>query len=97
MARTAGGLLAARVLARLAAWAVGEGLPLDAELVLDPDVVERFIAVGIADDPSRATYRSVLRRIGPRLTRRAPWEARPGTVAVRKVAVPYTTSEVEGL
>ncbi len=57
-----------RVLARLAAWAVGEGLPLDVEVVLDPDTVERFVAVGLADDRSRATYRSVLRRVGPQLT-----------------------------
>ncbi len=52
----------------LAAWAVGEGLPLDVEVVLDPDTVERFIAVGLADDRSRATYRAVLRRVGPMLT-----------------------------
>ena len=57
-----------RVLARLAAWAVGEGLPLDVEVVLDPDTVERFVAVGLADDRSRATYRAVLRRVGPLLT-----------------------------
>jgi len=86
-----------RVLARLAVWAVGEGLPLDAEVVLDPDTVERFVAVGLADDRSRATYRAVLRRVGPLLTTRAPWEARPATVARRQVAVPYTPRELEGL
>jgi hypothetical protein len=84
-----------RELARLASWAVGEGLPLDAEVVLDPDTVERFIAVGLADDRSRATYRSVLRRVGPRLTRRAPWQPRPATVARRQVAPPYTHQEME--
>jgi hypothetical protein len=55
-----------RVLARLTAWAAGDGLPLDVEVVLDPDTVERFIAVGLADDRSRPTYRSVLRRVGPK-------------------------------
>jgi len=86
-----------RVLARLATWAVGEGLVLDAEVVLDPDTVERFVAVGLADDRSRATYRAVLRRVGPLLTTRAPWEPRPTTVARRQVAPPYTPRELDGL
>jgi integrase len=84
-----------RELARIATWAVSQGLPLDVEVVLDPDTVERFIAVGLADDPSRATYRAVLRRVGPRLTRKAPWQPRPATVARRQVAPPYTAGEVE--
>jgi hypothetical protein len=83
-----------RELARIAAWAVSQGLPLDVEVVLDPDVVERFIVVGLAYDPSRATYRTVLRRIGPKLTRKAPWQPRPATVARRQVAVPYSAAEV---
>ncbi|MFI5042509.1 MAG: hypothetical protein ACHQNA_11800, partial [Acidimicrobiales bacterium] len=82
---------------RLAAWAAGEGLPLDAEVVLDPDTVERFIAVGLVDDRSRATYRATLRQVGPLLTRRAPWEARPVAVARRQVASPYTFRELDGL
>ena len=86
-----------RVVARLAAWALGEGLLLDAEIVLDPDTVERFIAVGSADDRSRATYRAVLRRVGPKLTSKAPWEARTAPVAKRQVAVPYSVGELEGL
>jgi hypothetical protein len=86
-----------RVLARLSAWAVAEGLPLDAEVVLDPDTVERFIAVGLAEDRSRATYRATLRRVGPLLTERAPWEAKPVSVARRQVAVPYTCEELEAL
>ncbi|MDQ6947046.1 MAG: hypothetical protein M3256_12470 [Actinomycetota bacterium] len=93
----AGARRVVRVLAQLGAWAVAEGLPLDVEVVLDPDTVERFVAVGLADDRSRATYRAVLRRVGPRLTRRAPWEARAATVARRQVAVPYTVDEIRGL
>jgi hypothetical protein len=95
--RTASSLKVARVLARLAAWAAGEGLPLDVEVVLDPDTVERFVAVGLADDGSRATYRSTLRRIGPLLTSKAPWEARPAPVARRHVALPYTAVELDWL
>ena len=83
-----------RVLARLAGWALGEGLPLDVEVVLDPDTVERFIASGVDHDRSQATYRSELRRLGPLLTRHAPWEARPRPVARRQVAPPYTPQEL---
>src|SRR5579871_6983336 len=97
-----GGPAAHRVvlaIGRLSAWAVGEGLPLDAEVVFDPDTVERFIAVGIPEAPqrSRATYRAVLRRAGPMLTKHAPWEAKAAAVARRQVAVPYTADELAGL
>ena len=78
----------------LPAGRLAEGLPLDVEVVLDPDTVERFIASGVDHDRSRATYRSELRRIGPLLTRRAPWEARPRPVARRQVALPYTPQEL---
>jgi hypothetical protein len=88
---------AMRELARISSWAVSEGLPLDVEMVLDPDTVERFIAVGLAGDPSRATYRSVLRRIGPRLTRKAPWQPRPASATRRQVAPPYTGNGLEML
>jgi hypothetical protein len=80
----AGSIRVVRVLARVAAWAAGEGLPLEADVVLDPDTVERFVAVGLAGDRSRATYRATLRRVGPLLTKNAPWEATPATVARRK-------------
>jgi hypothetical protein len=86
-----------RVLTRLAVWCVGEGLPLEVEVVLDPDTVERFVALGLADDRSRATYRAVLRRVGPLLTRRAPWEPRPAVASRRQVALPYTQTEMSRL
>ena len=62
--------------------------------MLDPDTVERFVALGLVDDRSRATYRAVLRRVGPQLTRRAPWEPRPPAASRRQVAVPYTPAEM---
>ena len=86
-----------RVLSRLAAWAVAEGMALDAESLLDPDTVERFVTQGLSGDPSRATYRAVLRRIGPLLTRTAPWEPRPKPMSRRQVARPYTAGEIETL
>ncbi|HLK41820.1 MAG TPA: hypothetical protein VKV34_00655, partial [Thermoleophilia bacterium] len=36
-------------------------------------------------------------RVGPLLTRRAPWEARPPVLARRQVADPYTPAQLEGL
>lgn len=93
----AGSVRVVRILARLAVWAVGEGLPLDVEVLLDPDTVERFVSVGLADDRSRATYRSGLRRIGPKLTTVAPWEPRPVPMARRQVAAPYDEDELAGL
>ena len=94
---TASGVRTARVLARLAAWCLTQGIPLDPELVLDPETVERFVHQGVADTPSRPTYRSVLRRIGPVLTATAPWEARPAALARRHVALPYSEAELAGL
>jgi hypothetical protein len=86
-----------RVLAKLAGWALGEGLPLDVEVVLDPDAVERFITSGVSEGRSRATYRSELRRVGPLLTQRAPWEPRTRAVARRQVAPPYAACELRQL
>ena len=83
-----------RVLAQIGLWAVGEGIALDRELVFDPDTVERFVAVSPGSDASRATYRAVLRRIGPLLTRKAPWEQRTAPVSRRHVAVPYRAEEL---
>ena len=82
------------MLHRLCLWATGEGLALDRELILDPDTVERFVEIGLAGDRSRPTYRSELRRVGPLLTTRAPWEPRPPSVARRQVALPYSDDEV---
>ena len=81
----------------MAAWCVEQGISLDPESVLDPETVERFVHQGVADTPSRATYRSVLRRIGPELTATAPWEARPAALARRHVAPPYSDGELAGL
>jgi hypothetical protein len=84
-----------RLLQRLSEWATAEGMALDREIILDPDTVERFVSVALAEDRSAATYRAVLRRVGPLLTRRAPWEPRPTAVARRPLAPPYSPQEVD--
>ncbi len=83
-----------RVLVRISLWAAGEGIALDRELIFDPDTVERFVSASPGSDASRATYRAVLRRIGPLLTRKAPWEPRRPPVSRRQVAEPYTAAEL---
>ena len=84
-----------RILMQLVSWATSQGVPLEREALLDPDTVERFCQLALVDDPSRATFRSDLRRMGPLLTRSAPWQPRPHTMAMRNVAPPYNSSEVE--
>ena len=80
-----------RILLRLSSWATSQGVPLEREAVLDPDTVERFCQLGLANDRSRATFRADLRRMGPLLTRSAPWQPRPQAMATRNVAAPYNS------
>jgi hypothetical protein len=84
-----------RVLTRISAWCLSKGMPLDWEVVLDPDTVERFVSVGIKDDRCRGTYRATLRRLGPLLTTKAPWEPRAEAVNRRRVAGPYSADDLE--
>jgi hypothetical protein len=84
-----------RVLTQLSAWAVRQGMDLDAELVFDPDTIERFVVEGLAKNSSRATYRADLRRVAPLLTSKAPWEPRTTLLPRRQVAPPYTRAELQ--
>lgn len=87
----------ATVLAQLAMWARNEGIGLDPEVVLDPQNVERFVTSDCCQGTNRVTYRSDLRRLGPLLTRHAPWEPRPQPLGYPSLAAPYTDSEVRSL
>ena len=93
----AGALRVVRVLARLSVWCLDQALPLDREVVLDPDTVERFVSDALQADRSRSTYRATLRRIGPLLTTKAPWEPGVASVARRQVALPYGADELTTL
>jgi len=64
--------------------------------VLDPDTVERFTST-LPSNRSSATYRADLRRIGRRLTTKAPWEPRAEAVSRRAVAPPYSPEELANL
>lgn len=87
----------ARALTRISAWCLSQGIPLTWDQALDPDTVERYVSVGITDDRCRGTHRALLRRLGPLLTSKAPWEPRPEAVNRRHVAPPYSPEELDGL
>ena len=83
-------------LAKLARWCHRHGMDLDVEQVLHPDTVERYCEVALANDPHRGDYRSMLRSIGPVLTKKAPWQPPPVAMKSRKVAAPYDAETVAG-
>src|SRR5712692_3370646 len=89
--------LLARTVTRLALWCVVQRISLDVEVVLDPDTVERYCSLGLASGRSRGTYRSLLRKIGPLVTRTAPWAPPPPSICERRVAAPYRASELAAL
>jgi len=42
-----------RLIIRLVQWTTAQGIPLERELIFDPDTIERFVEVGLARDRSR--------------------------------------------
>jgi hypothetical protein len=83
-----------RVLQRFVDWSVAEEIPLDRDSFSTRMPWSVSLRWGLATDQSCATYRSILRRIGPLLTKRAPWQPQSVTVARRALAPPYTEQEV---
>jgi len=67
------------------------------ERLLDGDVIERYIAVGMltSRDSTRATRRAVLRRIARHCA--SPPQDLPLPIAYRRVRPPYSLGEVQGL
>lgn len=84
-------------LSDFAAWAHAEGVPLLLENLLDPDVIERYVAVGMPGlkDSTRATRRAILRRIGRHCA--SPPQDLPLPIAYRRVRPPYSPEEITGL
>jgi len=84
-------------LSDFAAWAHAQGIPLALNALLDPDVIERYIAVGMpgARDSTRATRRAILRRIARRCA--SPPQDLPLPIAYRRIRPPYSPEEVQGL
>ena len=88
-----------RITFRLAVWGQARHLQLEPEILFTPDVVEEFIETGLRDttDRYRQTLRSELRRIGPMVTKLAPWEPRPSAIVRRPMSAPYTPAEISAL
>jgi hypothetical protein len=80
----------------LAVWGLDHNLQIDPEVLLHPDNVELFCTSALTEG-SQNTARSILRRIGPLLTRRAPWHRAPERLTHRTIAPPYSPSEIEAL
>jgi hypothetical protein len=80
----------------LAAWGLAHYLEIDPEVLLHPENVEVFCTSAVGEG-SQNTARSILRKIGPRLTRNAPWQQAPGRLKHRTIAPPYTPRELEVL
>ena len=91
--------LAMKALSHIAAWADGQGVPLDTELLLSPDILERYRLTGMRalSERSRATEISRLRRIARSVTVAAPWPAPPAKTGRATISPPYSTAEVAAL
>ena len=91
-----GVFVALRAMSVFATWAVSQGLPLDKEVTIDKNTVERFIQVGMSDlgESSQGTYGSTLRRIGPLWTRRALWPPQQKKLSHKTLAPPYSAEDV---
>ncbi|WP_255025067.1 hypothetical protein [Rhodococcus sp. GA1] len=87
---------ALKVLTRLAVWALDEGLGLDREVVLTPDVLERYRLVGMRElaPTSRAAEMSRLRRLARVVTVRAPWPPAGERSSRHELSPPYTDAEI---
>jgi hypothetical protein len=87
---------ALKVFSRLAVWALDQGMELDRETILTPDVLERYRLVGMRElaPTSRSAEMSRLRRIARVVTRRAPWPPEGERGSRRALSPPYSTAEV---
>lgn len=86
-----------KVLSRLAVWALDVGYGLDRELVLTPEVLERYRATGMRElaATSRTTEISRLRALARAVTRRAPWPGPNERGSRQGLSPPYTDAEVD--
>lgn len=87
-----------RTLSQFIHWARTQGLPLDVELIFDPDTVEGYIAGGCPHlaASSRATRRAYLRSYGRQITTTAPWPPSIRPLRQDYAVVPYSDAEVAG-
>jgi hypothetical protein len=86
-------------LTKLALFADAEGYPIQADLWLTREYIERFIAVGCSHlgEASRANYRSKLLRLREALTGGDCTTGRPARLSGSTASHPYTRSEQAAL
>ena len=79
-----------------AAWAYHEGVPLNLAQLMEASTIERYIEVGMPDakDSTRATRRSILRRIARHSHPSLAASPDPLPLAYRRVRAPYEAHEV---
>jgi integrase len=84
--------------AALGAWALGEGLALEAGALCCPEVVDRFVEAHLRGRPAgtRRSLRAVLRRVGRAVAPRA-WPADPERIGRSGAARPYSDAELAAL
>ncbi|NMN99045.1 hypothetical protein [Antrihabitans stalactiti] len=85
-----------KALARFAAWAVGQGMVLETETVLSPEVLERYRLTGMRPlvATSRSAETSRLRRIARTVTTSTPWPPPLDSSPRGPLSPPYTATEV---
>ncbi len=78
------------------AWVVGEGIAPERDQLLNAAVIERYIEVGMPDakESTRATRRSILRRIARRVHPTLSTAPSPEPIAYRRVRAPYAAHEI---
>lgn len=88
---------ALKVLTRFAVWALDVGYDLDREIVLTPEVLERYRVTGMRElaATSRSTELSRLRALARVVTRRAPWPAPDERSSRQGLSPPYTDPEID--
>lgn len=85
-------------LAPFAAWALSAGRASSVDELLNLDLIERYIAVGMptAAESTRATRRAILRRVAYKVSPALSQLPRPEPIPYRRVRAPYSAAEVEG-
>lgn len=83
---------------RLGAWALGVGLELRAEVVLHCSVIERYVAVGLAEasPAARRTARTNLRFVARRAVPGAVFAPAPPALGRSRAKAPYSPAQIEG-
>lgn len=83
-----------RATAALAVASLEDGMPLNIELIFDPENVDRQMIKGARDGVgTAATYRAVLRKMGPLVTKKAPWSPPLRGLPRRSLAEPYPPAQ----